>query len=289
MSGPHRSRAPGMQRAGRTVLLAFLIGLAGCAISHRDEIRMGQDYARQLNAQLPLVADPEVNRYLALLGDSIARLADERGLDWHFYLVDSKEVNAFALPGGFIYVTRGLIDRTDKLTELAGVLGHEVSHVTRRHTVKQLERAQQADVGVTLICVLTGVCESTAAQVGIQVGGAAIFARYSRDDERQADRDAVPNVVRAGIHPAGIVTLLEKLLEERKRSPDALAAWFSTHPTEEDRIAEARRLIAEIDPVILARLVRDTPRYRAFRERLARLPATRRTATTGMSRSEASR
>jgi len=94
---------------------------------------MGQSYAQQVNAQLPIVQDAELNRYINVLGDSIAKLTSRGDLDWHFYIVDSPEVNAFAIPGGFIYINRGLIERSDKLDELAGAIGHEIGHVVKRH------------------------------------------------------------------------------------------------------------------------------------------------------------
>ena len=109
----------------------FIIGIAvtcslvGCGVSQQQEVQMGQEYAQQINAQLPIIQDPEVNRYINVLGDSISRLTRRKDLDWHFFIVDSKEVNAFAVPGGFIYVNRGLIERTQRMDQLAGVLGHE--------------------------------------------------------------------------------------------------------------------------------------------------------------------
>src|SRR6267143_1988593 len=137
--------------------IAVTSSLTACAISQQQEVQMGQEYAQQINAQLPIIQDPEINRYVNVLGDSIARLTSRRDLDWQFFVVDSKEVNAFAVPGGFVYVNRGLIERADQMDELAGVLGHEIGHVVRRHTVKQMEKQQGANIGVTLACVLTGV------------------------------------------------------------------------------------------------------------------------------------
>src|SRR5437762_11807465 len=110
------------------VLLAGLVlatSVTACGVSTQQEVQMGQEEAAQINAQLPIIQDPEINRYVNLLGDSISRLADNRGLDYHFYVVNSPEINAFAVPGGFIYVNRGLIDKTESLSQLAGVLGHE--------------------------------------------------------------------------------------------------------------------------------------------------------------------
>ena len=120
----------------KRILIGFALAssLSACGISQQQEVPMGVEYAQQINAQLPIVQDPELNRYVNVLGDSIARLTSRRDLDWHFFIVDAKDVNAFAVPGGFVYVNRGLIERADQMDELAGVLGHEIGHVVRRHT-----------------------------------------------------------------------------------------------------------------------------------------------------------
>lgn len=144
--------------------------------------------------------------------------------------------------------------------------------MTRRHAVKQIEAVERANVGVTLVCVLTGACQSTAAQEGIEVGGAAIFARYSRDDEREADQDGARLVVRAGISPLGIPAMLETLLKERRSNPGGLDAWFRTHPYEEERIASTRALIAPWSAEQQAPLTTDTPLHRDFRARVRALP-----------------
>ena len=102
--------------------LVLAATMAGCAISTQQEVQMGTEYAQQINAQLPIIKDPEVVRYINVLGDSIAKLADDRNLDWQFFVVNSQEVNAFAVPGGYVYVNRGLIERAQKLDQLAGVL-----------------------------------------------------------------------------------------------------------------------------------------------------------------------
>jgi Putative Zn-dependent protease, contains TPR repeats len=133
----------------RTMIgLALAATTAGCAISTQQEVQMGTEYAQQINAQLPIIKDPEVVRYINVLGDSIAKLADDRTLDWQFFVVNSPEVNAFAIPGGYVYVNRGLVERAQKMDQLAGVLGHEIGHVVRRHSVKQMEQAQGANIGV---------------------------------------------------------------------------------------------------------------------------------------------
>lgn len=255
---------------------ALALSAAGCAVSTQQEVQLGAEYASQINEQLPIVGDPEINRYITLLGDSIARLADDRNLSWRFFVVDVPDVNAFAVPGGFIYVTRGLIERTQNLSQLAGVLGHEIAHVTERHSIERMQDAQKANIGVTLACVLTSICQSEAAQAAINIGGTAVFARFSRKDEQEADREAIRNVVRAGIHPGGIPEMFQILLEERQRSPGAVEAWFATHPTEEERIAATTAMISEIEPLILQDLTRASPRYEEFKQRLRSLPPARR-------------
>jgi predicted Zn-dependent protease len=252
--------------------IAVTCSLVGCGISQQQEVQMGQEYAQQINAQLPIVQDPELNRYINVLGDSIARLTSRKDLDWHFFIVDSKEVNAFAVPGGFVYVNRGLVERSDKMDEVAGVLGHEIGHVLRRHTVKQMEKQQGANIGITLACVLTGVCNSQAAGAAIQIGGGALFARFSRQDEAEADQEGFDNVVRAGISPEGMVSMFRKLLEERKSRPAGVEAWFLTHPLEEDRITAIQGRINQIPPNQLASLGTDTRNFHIFKSRLQSLP-----------------
>ncbi len=256
----------------RFIAVGALALVAGCAISTQQEVDMGKQYSQQINAQLPIVNDPEINRYINVLGDSLARVADDRSLDWRFFVVDSKEVNAFAVPGGFVYVNRGLIERATTMDMLAGVLGHEIGHVTERHSVKQMQKAQGANVGISLACILTGVCNSQVANAAIQVGGSAVFAKFSRTDEEEADRVGIQYVTRAGIDPRGIPEMFKILLEERNAKPGALDAFFQTHPMEESRIAASEAKIGTINAAVLRSLTKDSPRYQEFRKRLLSIP-----------------
>jgi Zn-dependent protease with chaperone function len=266
----------GMGKTMRRILASALMAVtaAGCSVSTQQEKDLGAQYSQQINSQLPIVQDPEVNRYINVLGDSIAQLTARGGeLDWKFYVVNSSEVNAFAVPGGYIYVNRGLIDRAKNLSELAGVLGHEIGHVVKRHSIKQMQQQQGAQVGVTLGCVLLNVCGTGIAQAGINVAGSAIFAKFSRDDETQADEVGIENVVRAGISPKGIPEMFQILLDERQSNPGAVELWFGTHPTEEGRIADTQAIINKIDPAILRSLTYDSPRFHDFKQRVQSLPA----------------
>lgn len=267
-------RVPVSRRALRAVaLIAATVGVASCIASTQQEVSMGAQYSAEINKQLPLVTDPEVVRYITVLGDSIARVADQRNLDWHFHVVDQMEINAFAVPGGYIYINRGLIERSETLSELAGVIGHEIGHVTERHSMEQMAKAQQTNVGLTIGCILAPqVCNSGLGSAAVQLGAGGLFAKFSRDDEREADRVAIDFVVRAGIDPRGIPAMFRTLLAERQRRPDALEGMFGTHPLAEDRVADTEAVIAKIDPVVLQSLTRDTPAFQRFKARLRALP-----------------
>ncbi len=251
---------------------ALAVTMTGCSVSTQQEVQMGTQYAQQINAQLPIVQDPEINRYINVLGNQIAQKADARGLQYRFFVVNSPEVNAFAVPGGYIYVNRGLIERTNTLSQFAGVLGHEIGHVVRRHSVQQMQKAQGANFGVVLACVLTSICNSDVGQTAINVGGTALFAKFSRDDENEADQEAIKNVVRAGISPRGIPEMFQILINERNRRASAVEAWFATHPLEEDRVARTQATIDRIDPAILRSLQIDSQNFHNFRNRVRALP-----------------
>lgn len=263
-----------MKRIRRMMAAATMtVTLGACGVSTQQEVEMGQQYSQQINSQLPIVQDPEINRYINVLGDSMARVSGRTDItDWRFFVVDSKEVNAFALPGGFIYINRGLVERTNKMDQVAGVLGHEIGHVVARHSVKQMQQMQKANIGVGLACVLTRVCQGQAAGAAINVAGGAIFARFSRQDETEADVVGVRITTRAGIDPRGIPAMFEILMNERQSRPAGVEAWFLTHPLEEDRIANTQAQINKIDPAILRGLASDSRNFKQFQARLAALP-----------------
>jgi predicted Zn-dependent protease len=262
-----------MRRFAASAAMMAVVGMsAACGISQQQEVQIGAQQAQQVNAQLPIVQDPAVNRYLNILGDSLAHVTSRRDLNWHFYMVNTNDFNAFALPGGYVYVNRGVVERATSMDELASVLGHEIGHVVLRHSVKQMEQMQGANVGVTIACILTSVCNSGIAQAGINVGAQAVFAKFSRSDEAEADVAGIDELVRADINPKGMVTMFEKLLAERQSRPSALETWFTDHPLEEDRIQASRDQIAKINPAILRTLVSNTQAFNDFRARVHSLP-----------------
>lgn len=251
---------------------ALLALFAGCAMSQQQEVELGASSAQQLGAQLPLVRDAAITQYVTALGRRLAAVTDSRGLKWTFTVVDSREVNAFAIPGGWIYINRGLVERTVNESELAGVIAHEIGHVTRRHTVQQLQQATGANVGLSLLCTLTGSCESGVSRTAISLGGSALFAKFSRDDEAEADAEAVATTTNAGISPRGIPAMFRTLLRERENQPGALEAFFASHPLEAQRIAATEAQIAALSAPAIARLPTDSPAFQTFRRRLQALP-----------------
>jgi beta-barrel assembly-enhancing protease len=252
--------------------MLLLLATLGCSVSEDQEVELGRRNAEQVDAQLPILRDAIASNYVQALGASIAGTTSRADLQWQFRIIDSREINAFALPGGYIYVNRGLIERAERLDELAGALAHEVGHVVLRHSVHQIEKQTKTGVAVELGCRLTNICNSDVARAAIQVGGAALFARYSRHDEAEADSEAVQLVVDAGIDPTGIPALFRRLLEERRTSPARFEVFFASHPLEEDRIVATEREIAAIAPSALQGLRQDDPSYQAFKAHLARLP-----------------
>jgi predicted Zn-dependent protease len=259
--------------AAGAAMAAVVVVAAGCGISQQQEVQLGAEQAQQVNAQLPIIQDPTINRYLNAVGDSLAKLTSRSDLEWHFAMVNTNEFNAFALPGGYIYVNRGVAERSDRLDQFASVIAHEIGHVVLRHSVKQMEQMQGANVGVTIACVLTSVCNSGLGQTGIQVAGSAIFAKFSREDEAQADAAGVEEMVRAGINPNGMPEMFEKLLAERQAQPGALDAWFADHPLEEDRISATRAQIAKYSPAVIQTLSTDSRAFQDFKARVRSLPA----------------
>jgi predicted Zn-dependent protease len=254
----------------------FLVALlTGCDVSQDQEVAIGEQNAQEINAQLPLVTDPYITAYINELGDTIASRTSRADLRWHFYVVNSHQVNAFALPGGFVYVNRGLIESTDRADELAGVLGHEIGHVIQRHSVKQMQNQQKIGVVASLACTLTNLCDSQLGQVAVNVGGNAVIARHSRADELQADSEAVENVLKVNIDPEGIPALFEVLIAQRQRNPSIVEGWFSTHPLEESRIEHARGLIARSGADQASGLMQNISSYADFKRRVAALPEPR--------------
>jgi predicted Zn-dependent protease len=274
----------GREAAGFAALgLAVALGISACGVSQQQEVQLGQQESAQIQQQLPLVQDPLINQYVTSLGNQIASKTSRADLQWQFYVVNTDVVNAFALPGGIIYVNRGVLERADRMDELAGVMGHEIEHVVRRHSVKQMEQMQGANVGVALACTLTNVCSNQAAAAAINVGGTAIFAKFSRTDEIQADEGGFHNVMNAGISPQGMLSFFQKLLAEEQQggSSSAVNSWFADHPGTQDRIQDIQGMLSQVPQSSLSRLTTDTQAFQQMKRRVMSLPPAPRQTATG--------
>ena len=233
---------------------------------------MGLAVAEQAAQELPLLQDEPVVRFVRELGAHIVQRADTTGREYQFRVIDSEMPNAFAIPGGFVFVNRGILARAESASELAGVLAHEIGHVVERHGLEQMAKARNTNTAVSLIYVLLGRAPGAAEQVALQVAGSAWMAKHSREAEREADRVAVLYLTRAGLDPRGMPRFFQRLLDEERTSPNELLAWFSTHPLTEDRIADAETMIAQLPADAVERGSRDLPQFAQMRRRLGALP-----------------
>jgi beta-barrel assembly-enhancing protease len=262
----------------KSAVLALTAGstgvVAACGISTQQEMEMGAQHAAEINRQLPIITDNTVNNYVNTLGRNIAAQG-QRQIPYRFYVVNAPQVNAFAVPGGHIYINRGLIERARNMSELAGVLAHEIGHVEHRHGVDQLERMQGANLALTAAYVLLGRTPTGVEEAAIGVGGNLYFARHSREAENEADASAVGLLVRAGIDPNGLPSFFNVLLAEQQRQPGAVEQWFSTHPLTTDRVANTQNMISRLPAAQTRNLQRDANAFQSMRTRLRGMPQAR--------------
>jgi predicted Zn-dependent protease len=252
--------------------MAALPLLGGC-INERREEALGHQIAGEVNGNVPLLHDGPINNYVTDLGRLIASRSDRPDLTYHFYIVDTDGVNAFALPGGYIYVNRGLIERTDNVSELAGVLAHEIGHVAARHGVKMLQREMRTrSMSRFMYETLLGRGPLVSPQA-VDVGGELWMAAHSRADEEEADRLAVKYLIRTGVDPRGMLTLFEGFREEEVAAPSSpVGGWLSTHPSSASRLRMTRREIREDLKDPHGELAVQVPSYDDFMRRLRALP-----------------
>lgn len=231
-------------------------------MSIEDEWAMREDFKRQVAKEYRLVTDSQALSYVNGLGDRLVRQTPMANLAWDFGIVDDPGINAFNLPGGLVYVNKGLIEAADSLDELTAVLGHEIAHGTSRHGTQLMTRQYGLSV---LAGVLLGSDASQREEMIASLVGSGILSRYGRDAEREADRLGIGYSHAAGYDPEGAVRMFQTLLELRQRRPSAVEQWFSSHPLTEERVAEARAIAAQLPR---GNLTQDTTEYQGFRRRL---------------------
>ena len=243
---------------GWTLAVVCAATLAGCArnpvtgkrelalISESQEIAMGKQAAEQVGQSMGLVDDEELQAYVHRLGTELAAESERPELPWQFQVIDDPTPNAFALPGGFIFVTRGLLSLINSEAELVSVLGHEIGHVTARHSVNQLSKAQLAQLGLGVGMVLAPKLQGLGQLAGAGLG--LLFLKYGRDDERQADELGFKYALNEGYdvrEMADVFAALQKVGEAAGSSP--VPSWMSTHPDPGERIEQTQARVAALN------------------------------------------
>ncbi len=236
----------------RIATAAALLALAGCAtnpvtgrhelslVTANQELAIGREGHAAIVAEYGVYDEPRLAAYVDSVGQALARVSHLPQLKWTFTVLDDPVVNAFATPGGYIYITRGILAHLNSEAQLAGVLGHEIGHVTARHTAQRITQQQLAGLGLTLASAFSEGFRryGEAAQSALQL----VFLKYSRDDETQADELGVSYSARAGYDPREIPATYAMLKRVGERESQRLPAFLSTHPDPGDREARTRQL-----------------------------------------------
>jgi predicted Zn-dependent protease len=246
----------------------FLLG--GCAavseinlLSTEQEVEMGTQLAAEVEKEMPMYDDPAVEAYIDSLGQILARNSDRTDIAYHFKVVDTDEVNAFSLPGGYLYVNRGLITTAENESELAGVIGHEIGHVVGKHSAKMLTR----QYGISVLAqIALGEDPGMVKSLVAYIAATGALMKYSRDAEREADRFGVDETYRSNIDPMGMSSFFGKLQAMYDRNPSDLEKFFSSHPPEKERIEATASYVASLPP--LASPTRDSNRFHRMQERI---------------------
>jgi predicted Zn-dependent protease len=258
--------------------------------SLETEIRMGKEYAQQVEASVKMVQDPVVTEYVNRIGQNLVRNSDAQ-VPFTIKVIDSDEVNAFALPGGFFYVNSGLILAADEEAELAGVMAHEIAHVAARHATRQITRAQWANIStIPLIFVGGGIGYAVRSAAGLALP--MTFLSFSRGFEAEADYLGLQYMYKTGYDPQAFVSFFEKLQAKEKKKPGTLARAFSTHPQTPDRIEKSQEEIGKILPArpqyivstsefddVKSRLAVIENRHKVLDEKEGSKPSLRRTSS----------
>jgi len=259
--------------------------------SIEGEIRMGKQYAQQVEASVKLIQDPVITEYVNRVGQNLVRNSDAQ-VPFTIKVIDSDEINAMALPGGFFYVNSGLILAADEEAELAGVMAHEIAHVAARHITRQMTRGNWANIGtIPLIFVGGGIGYAVRSAAGI--GLPMTFVTFQRGFEAEADYLGLQYMYKTGYDPQAFISFFEKVQAQEKKKPGTLAKAFSTHPQTPDRISKSQEEISKILPAraeytvttsefdqVKARLAALENRRKVVDEKDSGKPSLRRTSST---------
>jgi len=233
-----------------TTIALLAATLTGCAaiqsvniLSTEDELSLGQQFDAEISKEAEFLEDPEILAYVDDLTQRLAKVCKRTDIEYHVRVVVSEEINAFAVPGGYLYVNLGLMRAAKSESELAGVMGHEIGHVVGRHGAKHM--TQQLGLAAMVGVIAGDDPGLTAEIVGglVAVGGQGLLLKYGRDDELEADALGIQNLYDAGIDPSGLVTFFDELLNKEGGGDPGIMQMLSTHPPTKQRIQRGKEQV----------------------------------------------
>jgi beta-barrel assembly-enhancing protease len=232
------------------------------------QVAMGRAYSQQVEHSAKLVTDPQVTEYVNRVGQNLVRNSDAK-VPFTIKVIDTDELNAFALPGGFFYVNSGLILAADNEAELAGVMAHEIAHVAACHVAREQTRGNIVNLAsIPLIFVPGGWAVYEGAQAALSIGVPLTFMKFSRNFESEADFLGMEYMYKAGYDPQSFISFFEKIEAQEKKKPGTLAKAFSSHPMTPDRVAHAQQEMKAVLPPRPEYVV-DTSEFQQVKSRLA--------------------
>jgi predicted Zn-dependent protease len=249
--------------------LAATTAAAFSLVSVREEIEIGRQAQSEVRAKVPELRDGVTNEYIDSLGRQLAARARGPRYPYDFSVANYREINAFALPGGPVWIHRGALEAATRESQVVAVIAHEVAHIAQRHAAEQLTKATMANGALGLLGAVLGDGGSGARATRVAAGLFAngLFLKFSRDDEREADRIGADIMARAGWNPRGMLEFMQILRDRQGRDPGSVAVFLSTHPSPADRI---QRLQAIVGNRNAGRT--NSTRFANVKARLKRLP-----------------
>jgi predicted Zn-dependent protease len=267
--GHRRLRLP----RGVVLILLFLAAPVAAinVISVKDEIAIGREANKNIRKEVPELKEEAAGAYVRSIGSRLAKVAPGPKYPYSFAIANYREINAFALPGGPVWINRGVLHAATNESQVAGVLAHEIAHIAQRHAAAQMTKGIFANLGLGALGALLGnIGGASAAQTAAGLGANLWFLKFSRDDEREADRVGLRILRRAGWDGRGMTELFDVLRREQGRNPAAVEVFFSSHPAPADRLKALQSEVARAKGG-----VRDTARFQAIRKKLQEMPAAR--------------
>ena len=261
----------------RRALCTLLVALAAAPtaaitlISVQDEIAIGREANANTRKQIPELKDQDVRAYVRSIGARLANAAPGPRYPYSFSVANYRELNAFALPGGPVWINRGVLQAATNESQVAGVLAHEIAHVAQRHAAEQMSNAMVANLGLGALSALLGnVGGANAARAAAGLGTNLWFLKFSRDDESEADKVGLRILRRGGWDGRGMIELFQILTREQGKNPGAVDVFLSSHPAPGDRMRALQADVARAHGG-----VHNTARFQAMKTKLLKMPPAR--------------